>query len=306
MPRLQLRGGPFAGYTKHSDECRSRFSLLAAKRLWPPPSASAMLAEVLRGESFTSPHEDLPPACFATWLSEPASVKPRLAEAAEVRDSLEAFIAGVEEEFNELKQALDEEALSSFMKTDLPERIASALAAEAIPASPSQTKNKESSRVLIEFCCHPESELGKLAGENGITCHRLSRDWANLEDPNIIEQVVQIVRKSPNCLLHASLPCTVWSTWQYMSSHTQGEKYVRRLLNRRRKAIELFKNFVTVATEVRKHGGTISFEWPRHCLGWLREEVLQFISSFQLTTADFDGCAFGLMHEASPTIGFLL
>ena len=57
-----------------------------------------------------------PPACFATWLSEPASVKPRLAEAAEVKDSLEAFIDGVEEEFNELKQALDEEALSSFLK----------------------------------------------------------------------------------------------------------------------------------------------------------------------------------------------
>ena len=75
---------------------------------------------------------------------------------------LEEEADGVEEEFNELKQALDEEALSSFMKTDLPERIASALAAEAIPASPSQAKNKESPRVLIEFCCHPESELGKL------------------------------------------------------------------------------------------------------------------------------------------------
>ncbi len=158
-----------------------------------------MLAEVLRGESFTAPLEDLPPARFATWLSEPASVMPRLEEAIEVRDSLEAFIAGVEQEFNELKQALDEEALSSFLKTELPERIASALTAEAIPASPSQGKNKESSRILIEFCCHPESELGKLAGESGITCHRLSRDWANLEDTNIINQVVQIVRKNPNC-----------------------------------------------------------------------------------------------------------
>ena len=184
-------------------------------------------------------------------------MKPALAEATSIRDSLEAFVAGVEEEFDQLKQVLDEEALSSFRETEYPEWVANAMSAEAIPVSPGKGKNKESSRVLIEFCCHPESELGKLASESGVTCHRLSKDWANLEDPNILEQVIQIVRKSPNCHLHASLPCTVWSTWQHVFCHTQGEKYVQRLLRRRRKAVELFKNFVAVATEVRKHGGTV-------------------------------------------------
>ena len=112
---------------------------------WPPLSASALLAETLRGESFNAPLEDLPPSCFATWLSEPASVKPALAEATSVKDSLEAFIAGVEEEFDQLKQVLDEEALSSFRATEYPEWVANAMTAEAIPASPFKGKNKESS-----------------------------------------------------------------------------------------------------------------------------------------------------------------
>ena len=51
-----------------------------------------------------------------------------------------------------------------------------------------------------------------------------------------------------------------------------------------------------MAKVVREGGGTISFEWPRYSLGWARQEVLDFVASFSLTSVPIDGCAFGLSH----------
>ena len=62
---------------------------------------------------------------------------------------------------------------------------------------------------------------------------------------------------------------------------------------------QLLRNLRVVATEVRAGGGTISFEWPRHCSLWKEQPVRDFIEEFQLRKVDFDGCAVGLV----PTKG---
>ena len=55
-----------------------------------------------------------------------------------------------------------------------------------------------------------------------------------------------------------------------------------------------------VAKAVRQGGGTISFEWPRYCLGWAQQPVLDFIATFNMSSVLVDGCAFGMNHKGEP------
>ena len=158
----------------------------------------------------------------------------------------------------------------------------------------------EQKRVVYEFCCDKNSELGKVAGDHNINCVRLSKEAADLFDHSQVERVIGQIRKTPGCHLHASLPCTVWSTWQHINCRKKGPDYIRRLENRRHQSLILFDHFVEVATAVRQGGGTISFEWPRYCLGWTQPSVLKFLSSFNMSSVLIDGCAFGMDHQGQP------
>jgi len=65
-------------------------------------------------------------------------------------------------------------------------------------------------------------------------------------------------------------------------------------------SLKLFSHFVQAATAVRQGGGTISFEWPRYCLGWTQQSVLDFIAKFDMSSVLIDGCAFGMNHKGEP------
>ena len=52
-----------------------------------------------------------------------------------------------------------------------------------------------------------------------------------------------------------------------------------------------------VAEAVRKQGGRIAFEWPRHATGWKLPELQQLITDLNLYVCDCDGCAFGLSNS---------
>jgi hypothetical protein len=83
-----------------------------------------------------------------------------------------------------------------------------------------------------------------------------------------------------------------------MNCSKKGRKYAECLARRQARALQMFAHFVEVATVVRKGGGTISFEWPRYCLGWSRQPVLNFISSFGMSPALIDRCSFGMQDKA--------
>ena len=42
------------------------------------------------------------------------------------------------------------------------------------------------------------------------------------------------------------------------------------------------------------NGGIVTFEWPRHCLGWMFKELLLFILKWRMFVIDIDGCACGM------------
>jgi hypothetical protein len=87
-----------------------------------------------------------------------------------------------------------------------------------------------------------------------------------------------------------------------MSVHRRGPNYAQRLENQRAESLALVANFVRLAREVRKHGGHVSFEWPRYATGWMRSEIINLISEFNMFEATFDGCRFGLTDKKGNPI----
>ena len=109
-----------------------------------------------------------------------------------------------------------------------------------------------------------------------------------------VQKVKDRITSKPGTSLHGSLPCTVWSTWQFMSIAKHGMAYNLKLEKRRAKSKKMLKAFIECAELALSLGGEVSFEWPRHCTGWLLEELIRFIHRNNLYAADVDGCACGM------------
>ena len=97
----------------------------------------------------------------------------------------------------------------------------------------------------------------------------------------------------PNCVVFASLPCTGGSPWQIVNKRHPA---CRRLLKKHHKLFnELFNSLVSLFRQFANHGPIpILFEWPRCCRYWKKPKVAQFLKKWDLASARFDGCAFGL------------
>ena len=64
----------------------------------------------------------------------------------------------------------------------------------------------------------------------------------------------------------------------------------------------MLKNFLDVAALAISLGGEVSFEWPKDCRGWLLEELVAFITRYELYTAEVDGCALGMVDPKGNPI----
>ena len=120
--------------------------------------------------------------------------------------------------------------------------------------------------------------------------------------PSCVEAIKTKIRGKPGTSLHGSLPCTVWSTWQYMSIKKHGTQYEKKLSKRRAKSLKLLKSFIECAELALSLGGEVSFEWPRHCTGWLQKPLVEFIHRNNLYTANVDGCACGMVNTAGEPL----
>jgi len=207
------------------------------------------------------------------------------------------IVQDILEETGQFLDEMNQSALNSAMT----QTFVKALAAYKVPRAP-KSAIQESKRFLVEFACSPESELCNTAGKYGIPFLRLNKEFSDLSDPGIISQLLDWASDNPGIQLFGSLPCTVWSTWQRMSIAKYGDKYVRRLQRRRQKSMQMFDNFVALAEKVISLGGSVSFEWPRYCMGWGKDKVMNFISRFDLKEALFDGCSFGLEHNGESVL----
>ena len=59
----------------------------------------------------------------------------------------------------------------------------------------------------------------------------------------------------------------------------------------------MLRHFIEIAEAVLASGGHVSFEWPRHCAGWLQKDLATFIQKYDLYSVAVDGCACGLVDK---------
>ena len=157
-------------------------------------------------------------------------------------------------------------------------------------------------KTLIEFCTEADSNMGEVGRAMGVEVVRLYKEALDLTNPFIIAQVRDFIIENPGVSIWGSLPCTAWSSWQYMAVHKYGSSYLKKLQGRRRASLKLFYTFVELAELVREGGGEVIFEWPKDSVGWAQGPVSRFITEFNLYEALCDGCAFGMADSEGHPI----
>ena len=159
-------------------------------------------------------------------------------------------------------------------------------------------------RMLIEYCCGPDSLLGQSThSSSGCEVVRLT-ERIDMTTESGLRFALDAVRPAPRgrILLWSSIPCTGGSTWQYINQ-------IRNLKNRNANRISnwvdhwtlykrLWANFLVLADAVRKAGGIIAIEWPKDCMYWDLDEVIQFVDNINGYSSLLDGCAYGLKSSS--------
>jgi hypothetical protein len=171
-----------------------------------------------------------------------------------------------------------------------------ARAAEIPSPAPRRKISPMSDRRLIEYCCAPDSLLGKreITGA-GCVVVRLTAEH-DLTTKAGLDHAIHAVASTPKdqyIHLWGSLPCTAGSPWQRINRarNPGAEEKIERM-----KEIMkiLLKNFVAVGEEVLARGGDVSFEWPAACELWKHPDVEEMVQRFALNKVNMHGCAAGL------------
>jgi hypothetical protein len=156
---------------------------------------------------------------------------------------------------------------------------------------------------LLEICTGEESHLGQAASEyEKVKVIRVTKE-TDFAKPATVEQIIQHLNDNPGCSVHGSLPCTVWSAWQWMAIHRYGDKYADKLQKRRKESRKMIRSFAKCAALCIQLGGEVSFEWPDNCTGWLQADLIKMIHELQLKTVLVDGCSCGMTNdEGTPVL----
>ena len=152
-------------------------------------------------------------------------------------------------------------------------------------------------RIIIEFCCSPQSLLG-IHADSDCCVIRITKDI----DANQLQTVAECSRvcKRPNVMLFGSIPCTGGSTWSYINTKTpSGAKKVRQHVL---KMIPLFRTFSRLAEICASHGNVFAMEWPAYCTYWKRQDVKSFLNKHNCQHVVFDGCMLGLTDSDGISI----
>ena len=111
-----------------------------------------------------------------------------------------------------------------------------------------------------------------------------------------------MIEDNPEVSIHGSLPCTAWSTFQYVALARNGPKYEAKLKRRQAASKAMLKDIIKVAEKAMPLGGHCSCEWPRGCMGWAIPELVRFIHENDLYSVSVDGCACGMTDDKGNPI----
>eukprot|EP00972_Heterocapsa_arctica_P012714 1867074-Heterocapsa_arctica.AAC.1 len=85
------------------------------------------------------------------------------------------------------------------------------------------------------------------------------------------------------------MPCVGGSPWQKLNRLRTGEQ--AKVDAHIRFFDKIWEKFKHVALQCIKDGGRVAIEWPTDCAYWHCPKVLEFLETFQLQSAQCNGCA---------------
>ena len=174
------------------------------------------------------------------------------------------------------------------------------------PACPSVALH---SRVLVEFCCGPDSKLGDRTRKFSKDCYVIrcteDRDVTSRSNRmDIRNEVVHAINSSTvqpcPVLIWISIPCTGGTTWSYVNLQHESAKlkveYHRLVFEK------IWSSMVDFLNLIRHLSPKIAIEWPAHCVYWKFERVEKFCDKHQLIPVSFDGCMVGIVNKEGVSI----
>ena len=164
--------------------------------------------------------------------------------------------------------------------------IADICACPAKPVGSSVATNLIGWGTLIEICTSPNSNLGVAASQftdSKVTVIRVSES-DDFSKRSCVDWACTYLKEHPGASRHGSLPCTVWSAWQYMAIKRNGDKYLEKLQRRRAQSIQLLRSFIKCAELCMSLGGrTNSEKWKRLFMATVPRFLLPTVLMVSLT-----------------------
>jgi hypothetical protein len=154
-------------------------------------------------------------------------------------------------------------------------------------------------RVLLEYCCGPESRLGapKYADAGCLTVRLTETEdlRTDIGRQHALDCIDRAAADGLYVALWASLPCTAGSSWFHLN-----KKYPSAVAKNTAQ-LEDFKklivNFRVVADRVMELGGDVHFEWPTGCSLWQDDAIVDMVQAYSLHKVNFHGCSLGLRSQ---------
>ena len=175
---------------------------------------------------------------------------------------------------------------------------------EMVTTCPSKDENVD--RVMIEFCCGQDSNLGKPSkasrGCKVIRVHERIDASSRSCDDMIWGELGPIVRNNPlvKVLVYAALPCTGGSSWQFVNEAGGPNEKVR---EKKRMFRKLLKSLRRLMLRLADYKPFLAFELPKSCAYWKWPEVQSLVKQYNLVKFRVDGCAVGVVdHAGAPLL----
>ena len=164
--------------------------------------------------------------------------------------------------------------------------------------------------LFIELCCGETSELCKLEHTTStclgvrITARHDVMDARTLE---MLHHCVSEYGFGKRIVVWMSFRCTGGSQLQHINEWKAHQTNNLATLHKINDSRWEFSNHFTATQplirRIRGLGGQLALELPRHCSYWSEPLLTQFVDQYQLTSAEFDGCMYGLVAKYGASAG---
>ena len=178
------------------------------------------------------------------------------------------------------------------------------LASSSASLSSLSSPSASSPVFVVEFACSDASAISLVCELFGFNGHRLTKTTYDLTTKKGIEDATTLINGFPaDAIVHlfGSVPCTSWSSWQYINL-AKHPSLAPKINIARRQSLLMVRHFCTLARLVLKRGDrcSVSFEWPKGSSGWKHKSVIAQLQAIGLChSTQVDGCAVGVAELKS-------